>query len=66
MARKKPSGGASMVAAGKQPVQLWFTPEKLARLRCAAGIDGRPSTQFLIHYGLAQAEKILKKSGKSG
>lgn len=63
---KRPSGGASMTAAGKLPVQLWFTPEELDTLREAAKADGRPVTQFLSHLGLVGAKKILGKIAKSG
>ena len=64
-ARKRPSGGASMTATGKQPVQLWFTAADLEILRTAAQADGRPVTQLLAHYGLQAARKINKNSVKT-
>lgn len=59
---KKPlSGGARLIASGRHPVLLGLQPDQLAKIRSAASADNRPVTQFLIHYGIAAAEKIIAK-----
>lgn len=66
MAKKKTqaSGGARLKAAGRHPVLLGLTPEQRAKIQAAAAADNRPVTQFLVHHGLAAAEKILEKFPK--
>jgi uncharacterized protein (DUF1778 family) len=69
MAARKPqrqrSGGARLLASGRRPVTLGVEPSDHDTLRKAAQLDRRPITQFLIHYGLVAAKKILEKSGES-
>lgn len=64
MKKKQASGGKRLAAKGRKPVLLALTPEQHATLFAAAALDNRRATQFLIHYGLAAAGKILSKNGK--
>jgi uncharacterized protein (DUF1778 family) len=54
------SGGTRLVEAGKKPVLLGLTPEQHEKISAAAEHEHRRITQFLTHYGLRAAEKILK------
>lgn len=61
MPRKRiKSGGARLVEAGKKPVLLGLTPEQHEKIAAAADHEHRRITQFITHYGLRAAEKILK------
>lgn len=61
---KQASGGARLIASGKRPVTLGVPPDDHAILAEAAKLDGRPLTQFVLHYALAAAKKKLEKSGE--
>ena len=63
--KRKRSGGASLVASGRKPILLGLPTDEHDILRRAAAIERRPMTQFLIHYGIAAAKKILEKSAKT-
>lgn len=54
------SGGARLIEAGKKAVLLGLTPEQHEKISAAAEADNRRVTQFLTHYGLKAAEKILR------
>jgi hypothetical protein len=58
------SGGARLRASGKKAVLLGLTQDQYDDIFAAAKIDGRYATQFLTHYGLAAAKKILGKMSK--
>jgi uncharacterized protein (DUF1778 family) len=58
---KRPSGAYRARAAHRKLLQAWTTPEIASRIRDAAIADGRPLSQFLIHYGLMAGETILRK-----
>lgn len=60
--QKPRSGWQRVKAAGLHSFQLALTTEQREIFRQAAAADGRSVTQFLIHHGLAAAEKFLKKS----
>lgn len=60
--KKKPSGGAALVAAGRSPLMLGLYPDDKRKIRMAAASEGLPMSQFLIKYGLMAAEKLLAKS----
>lgn len=59
---KQASGGARLKASGRVPVLLGLLPDQAETIRAAAAADGRPVTQFLVHYGLETAKRILRKS----
>lgn len=56
---KPASGGARLIASGRRPVLLGLTADQHATIETAAKAERRPVTQFLLHHGLAAAEKIL-------
>ncbi len=59
--KKALSGGARLMGGGLKPIVCGMTPAEHELLRRAAEAEHRPMTQFLLFYGLAAAEKILKK-----
>jgi len=60
-AKKKPSAGARIKAQGKSLVWVTFDRADKAKVRAAAGIAGKPMSQFLAEHGIMAAEKILEK-----
>ena len=53
MIEKKPRGSKLMMANGKKPMLLWFTPEQHAALRAAAFTNGVPMTRYVMRAALA-------------
>ncbi len=61
---KKKSAGARMRDAGKSLVWATFTEDEKADIRAAAGIAGKPMSQFVTDSALAAADKILENFRK--
>ena len=65
VAKKRPSGGAALKAAGKTGVLVGLTAEQLDAVDKARAIDERSRANFLAHYGaLAALELLDKANGK--
>ena len=64
MAVKKKSGGKRIKEQGRSLVWVSPTEEQKERIRAAAGIAGKPMSQFLLDCGLAEAVKIIAKFQK--
>jgi len=57
--RKQLSGAKKMKAYGKKAILLGVLPEQHERLKCAAAVELRPVSQFIIFHAMAAAEKAL-------
>ncbi len=67
MARKKPaskrkqlSSSARMSRLGKHPILLWVTQDQWATLKCAADLEMRPVSQFVVFHAMNAAAALCK------
>ena len=59
--KKRPSGGASLKAAGKTGVLVGLTAEQLDAIDRACALEGRSRANFLGHYSVLAAVQLLAK-----
>ncbi len=60
--KKRPSGGAVLKAAGKTGVLVGFTADELEVLDRACEREGRSRANFVGHYSILAASKLLGKA----
>ncbi len=59
--KKKQSAGSKLSDDGKSLVWATFDEAEKSAIRTAAGITGKPMSQFVRDAALAEAGKILEK-----
>jgi uncharacterized protein (DUF1778 family) len=57
--RKRPSGGAALKAAGKTGVLIGLDPEQLRAIDSACALEGRSRANFVAHYAVLAARKVI-------
>ncbi len=57
--KKRPSGSAQLKAQGKTAIMLGLLADDLATLDAACKADGRTRANFITHYALLAARKIV-------
>ena len=60
--KKRPSGHAALVNAGRHPVQVGIPIEDMPAIRAAAAIEGRTVSNFVVFHATQAAKGILKRS----
>jgi uncharacterized protein (DUF1778 family) len=59
--KKRPSGAAHLKAAGKTAILIGLSEDDIAIVDEACEIDGRSRANFVAHYSVLAAEKILAR-----